>query len=267
MSASNLLPQAKPAQEKPAQEKPAMDRKAGYEPSMEEILASIRRIIADDQAFPASRSAPQAGKQGEVAVERGAEATPAATMAAQPAAASPGRYSPTPTELPDGVERVSDTDRFASSWRPDAGKIAGMRVEGRLQGDVVWARSPVEQQSAPPPRLPREAEWPGNAYMHADMRADAERAPPNDSGPRKDAAQPAEAKIDGPLVSPATDQAVSAAFNALVASRFLPTDESLADMVREILRPMLKAWLDDNLPIMVERLVRAEIERVARGGR
>ena len=74
-------------------------------------------------------------------------------------------------------------------------------------------------------------------------------------------------RSDGPLVSPATDQAVSAAFNALVASRFLPPDETLADMVREILRPMLKAWLDDNLPIMVERLVRAEIERVARGGR
>jgi hypothetical protein len=38
-------------------------------------------------------------------------------------------------------------------------------------------------------------------------------------------------------------------------------------MVREMLKPMLKAWLDDNLPILVERLVRTEIERVARGGR
>ena len=37
--------------------------------------------------------------------------------------------------------------------------------------------------------------------------------------------------------------------------------------VRELLRPLLKTWLDDNLPTMVERLVRAEIERVARGGR
>jgi cell pole-organizing protein PopZ len=34
-----------------------------------------------------------------------------------------------------------------------------------------------------------------------------------------------------------------------------------------MLRPMLKQWLDDNLPAVVERLVRAEIERVARGGR
>ena len=230
---------------------------------MEEILASIRRIIADDQAFPASRPAPEAGKQGEVAVERGAEAAPVATAAAAP----PRPYSSTPAEFTDGVERASDTGRFAPSRRTDAAKIAGMTVEGRLQGEAVWPRSPVELQSTPPPRASREAEWPGNAYINADMRADAGRAPPNDSSPRKDAPQLAEAKIDGPLVSPATDQAVSAAFNALVASRFLPPDESLADMVREILRPMLKAWLDDNLPIMVERLVRTEIERVARGGR
>ncbi len=36
-------------------------------------------------------------------------------------------------------------------------------------------------------------------------------------------------------------------------------------LTREMLRPMLKTWLDDNLPVIVERLVSAEIERVARG--
>lgn len=41
----------------------------------------------------------------------------------------------------------------------------------------------------------------------------------------------------------------------------------LNEIVRDMLRPMLKGWLDDNLPVLVERLVRAEIERVARGGR
>ena len=41
----------------------------------------------------------------------------------------------------------------------------------------------------------------------------------------------------------------------------------IEEMAREMLRPMLKQWLDDNLPVMVERLVRSEIERVARGGR
>jgi cell pole-organizing protein PopZ len=39
---------------------------------------------------------------------------------------------------------------------------------------------------------------------------------------------------------------------------------TLEDLVREMLKPMLKAWLDANLPDMVERLVRAEIERLSR---
>ena len=60
---------------------------------------------------------------------------------------------------------------------------------------------------------------------------------------------------------------VSQAFNTLIASRFLQSNDAMGEMVRDMLRPMLKAWLDDNLPILVERLVRAEIERVARGGR
>ena len=42
---------------------------------------------------------------------------------------------------------------------------------------------------------------------------------------------------------------------------------TLEDLVQDMLRPMLKSWLDENLPGMVERLVRAEIERVTRGGR
>lgn len=71
---------------------------------------------------------------------------------------------------------------------------------------------------------------------------------------------------DVPLVSPKTDATVASAFEALVASRFLQSSEGLNDIIREMARPMLKAWLDDNLPILVERLVRAEIERVARGG-
>jgi len=40
---------------------------------------------------------------------------------------------------------------------------------------------------------------------------------------------------------------------------------TLEDLVKEMLQPLLKTWLDDNLPGMVERLVRAEIERVSRG--
>jgi cell pole-organizing protein PopZ len=42
---------------------------------------------------------------------------------------------------------------------------------------------------------------------------------------------------------------------------------TLEDIVKEMMRPMLRGWLEENLPGLVERIVRAEIERVARGGR
>ena len=57
------------------------------------------------------------------------------------------------------------------------------------------------------------------------------------------------------------------AFGALANTVLSNNARTLEDLVKEMLKPMLKTWLDDNLPAMVERLVRAEIERVARGGR
>ncbi|WP_156453442.1 DUF2497 domain-containing protein, partial [Methylobacterium sp. CCH5-D2] len=75
-------------------------------------------------------------------------------------------------------------------------------------------------------------------------------------------AEPAPAE---PLISAATDASVNSAFNALAHTVLSRNARTLDDLVAEMLRPMLKAWLDDNLPVMVERLVRAEIERVSRG--
>ncbi len=69
----------------------------------------------------------------------------------------------------------------------------------------------------------------------------------------------------GQLVSGETSAAVDSAFNALAQTVLVQNARTLEDLVREMLRPMLKTWLDDNLPGMVERLVRAEIERVSRG--
>jgi cell pole-organizing protein PopZ len=69
------------------------------------------------------------------------------------------------------------------------------------------------------------------------------------------------------LLSPETDKAVSSSFGALSANFAIRSAELADGMVREMLRPMLKQWLDENLPSIVERLVRAEIQRVARGPR
>ena len=70
---------------------------------------------------------------------------------------------------------------------------------------------------------------------------------------------------DRPLLSPRTTAAVDTAFNSLTHTVLMQNPRTLEDLVREMLKPMLKAWLDDNLPNIVERLVRAEIERVSRG--
>ena len=112
---------------------------------------------------------------------------------------------------------------------------------------MVW-RQPLPQATAPV-----------SAPTPEPAPAVAEAAPKPEPAPAA-----AEA---GPLLSDQADQAVSAAFDALSTSLALQSSELAENVAREILRPLLKTWLDENLPSMVERLVRAEIQRVARGGR
>ncbi|MDE2200945.1 MAG: DUF2497 domain-containing protein, partial [Rhodospirillales bacterium] len=72
------------------------------------------------------------------------------------------------------------------------------------------------------------------------------------------------------LVAPAAAAAAASSVGALVRTLVSEREQvavhrggpTIEDMVREELRPLLKAWLDTNLPVLVERLVRAEIERV-----
>jgi uncharacterized protein len=66
------------------------------------------------------------------------------------------------------------------------------------------------------------------------------------------------------LVSRETNNAVYAAFNALQQTVLTNNSQTLDDLVREMLRPILKVWIDDNLPGLVERLVRVEIEQISK---
>ena len=67
------------------------------------------------------------------------------------------------------------------------------------------------------------------------------------------------------IISGTTMRAVESAFNSLANTVLSNNARTLEDLVKEMLRPMLKSWLDDNLPGLVERIVKAEIERVSRG--
>ena len=88
--------------------------------------------------------------------------------------------------------------------------------------------------------------------------------PPAASLPPRIASQEA---IPQPLLSREADAAVSGAFQELATSVLSGSGRTIDDLVEDLLRPMLRDWLDNNLPSMVERLVREEIERVARGRR
>jgi hypothetical protein len=67
------------------------------------------------------------------------------------------------------------------------------------------------------------------------------------------------------IVSADTGRQVHAAFGELNQAFQRSRSMSLEQVAEEMVRPMLQDWLDNNLPTLVERLVREEIERVARG--
>src|SRR5258707_913189 len=81
------------------------------------------------------------------------------------------------------------------------------------------------------------------------------------------AAKPEKPEAPAPqqILSRSTVSAVESAFNSLANTVLSNNARTLEDLVKEMLRPMLKSWLDDNLPGLVERIVKAEIERVSRG--
>lgn len=167
---------------------------------MEEILASIRRIIADDQG------APRATGQAEVSLEQ------------------------------DGLGVLHDQPAL-----PAESTDAARQDEAEVV--PVLEREPIDGARSEPPH---EAAAAGH-----EEPAIIDPAPSEDVG----------------LLSAAAQDAVASAFDALAGTVRASNGRTLEDLMREMLRPMLKAWLDDNLPVIVERIVRAEIERVARGAR
>jgi cell pole-organizing protein PopZ len=68
------------------------------------------------------------------------------------------------------------------------------------------------------------------------------------------------------LVSERVASAAASSFGQLSAAIGMPrSDRTLEDVVRELLRPLLQQWLDDNLPAIVQQAVETEVERIARG--
>lgn len=210
------------------------------EPSMEEILASIRRIIADDEPKPA---APKVEPR---------PVPPPAPVAVKPPPPPP----PPPAPEPEPAISTSDPDINAllaeigeqPISEPEPEPVAAEPDILELTEEMAQAESAAFQTVEPQDEVvfEEQAVSPEPAYEAA-----VQYQPVSEPAP--------------PLMSPATMASVGSAFNSLARTVLTDNARTLEDLVREMLRPMLKGWLDDNLPSMVERIVRSEIERVSRG--
>ena len=211
-----------------------------YEPSMEEILASIRRIIADDQSMPRQEASDPAPGTAAVHMLRDA---------------------PTHTEISEpSVDMMSTRPEPEETAMGSHGTLAAF--DHAIPEALLAVPAVGPQGSGGPARggAPAVANEPASTAAEAGDAGDY-FDPPHEYD-RPTAAQPG-----APLFSPTTNSSVSSAFKVLAATRLADNSDELLGMAREMIRPLLRAWLDENLPTMVERLVREEIERVARGGR
>jgi uncharacterized protein len=250
------------------------------EPSMEEILASIRRIIADDEAKPTAAEKPSSPVAAPAKPEKPAAAAPAAKPVmndippsaipvAQAAAAKvaapalkPAAPPVTPPAAPPPVPNRQDDIDALLSGLDEATTPSEIRPP-LPDGDVFELTDEMALLDPPQPSFNKiepkdDLEFTETAAAKALHRQPAfEPAPPPLESPA--APQPQQ------ILSHSTVSAVESAFNTLANTVLSNNARTLEDLVKEMLRPMLKSWLDDNLPGLVERIVKAEIERVSRG--
>jgi hypothetical protein len=241
---------------------------------MEEILASIRRIIADDEARPpivekASSAAASAKpeKSGAVAPATKAPAMndipPSAVPAAQAATAkaSPPPIAPAPPPVaPAASNSQDDIDAMLASLDETTSE-AEIRPP-QPEAEVFELTDEMALPDAPAPSSFHKID-PEDDLEFAETAAarPVHRQPAFEPPPFESAAAPPPPQ----MLSRSTVSAVESAFNTLANTVLSNNARTLEDLVKEMLRPMLKSWLDDNLPGLVERIVKAEIERVSRG--
>jgi len=210
-----------------------------HEPTMEEILASIRKIISEDstEAAPEAAAAPVEADADvlELTQEIHDEPEAPAVIAAAPPA-------PEPVAASEPVQAVSEP-------QPDNDVVFQS-----IEEDAVSS----EAQAATP--------------AHEGIFSDKTRKALEDSfasipAPKDETPLPAPAHIEPPAAMP-DGASVQAVFEKAVRDGFGPVlhqwlgDNS--DAVVEKLKPLVRAWMDEHFPALLEGAVRAEVERVAR---
>jgi uncharacterized protein len=213
---------------------------ATREPTMEEILASIRRIIEDGNA-PSEKDADGADVEevlefqkefGENAIGESLQHAGAMSALGQKI----GSKNAPSFEIPDYAAAAANMQPLAKP-------------------------SPAPEPPAAQAQIKSVEEKPMAAVEHVELREDDLVIEPEAS-----VATPFERQLR-PILSDIAGRQVHAAFSDLTSAIEKERQQSLAEIAEDMIRPMLQEWLDNNLPTMVERLVREEIERVSRGPR
>ena len=229
------------------------------EPSMEEILASIRRIIADDEAKPAAAEKPASpAVAAKPAVMKDIPPSAIAPAPRPVAAPKPAPPPPPPPPAPEPAASNNQDDIDAMLASLDAATPEADIRSAQPEADVFELTDEMALPDPAPPAASFNKIEPADDIEFSEARASRRQPayePPFESAPAR------------PILSHSTVSAVESAFNSLANTVLSNNARTLEDLVKEMLRPMLKSWLDDNLPGLVERIVKAEIERVSRGGR
>jgi len=218
---------------------------AENEPSMEEILASIRRIIDEDEDGGDAEAAAESPAADEPAEEAAPEPAPepAAEAPAEPEPAAEAQAEPEPVAEAPAEPDAADDEVLELTDKID--EVGGGTDPLALDDDLMIVDR-EDDEPAPQPEPEPEPE------------------PVSEAAPEP-APQPAVEEDDSLVGAPAAT-AAAGAFDALAENLRVASADGLTleGIVREMMRPMLKDWLDTNLPRIVEEKVEAEIERIAR---
>lgn len=266
-----------------------MNKPAPKEPSMDEILSSIRQIIADDDAAGVPR------RPSIQAAPPPMEATPARPMSGldrdlsdmlddiEPLALKPSQIvddepeaeaeddvsgfsfdsiladtegeDEQPDEVDEPVEALSplvdpeDID-FATEEAEDEDDLPSFQPAPRPEPVQLAQVEPAPEPKPAPQPAPKAAEPRPQATV-------AQAAPLPDPSLTSDMADQ--------LLEPATQAAVRSSITRLQGLGIGNGGATIESLMRDMLRPMLKEWLDENLPSVVERMVEKEIGRISRG--
>lgn len=221
---------------------------------MEEILASIRKIISEDDASTTRRpGSPTAVHEEAVAESDDAERS---------------HFSETDFET---AEEDIDEVMFDVESDDNYETIDSMDEADEAESfeSVLDAARAVEQPE-PAPAFRRQPE-PAPVFQHApepDMHPAPQPAPRPQSHAPTENDMPASARYQQTvLTDDKTSDAAAGSLGKLMSRMETGSDNTIEGLVRELLKPMIKEWLDTNLPSIVEEKVEAEVQRIARMAR